>query len=80
MSNTAQQNIDQADGARGLGAIGIRDTDTTMKPASTTAAGAAAAKSRAVATISSAGTSHIDSAHSGVQALAACASSSNPVV
>ena len=31
MSDTAQQHIDQADSARGLGAIGIRDTDATMK-------------------------------------------------
>ena len=31
MSDAAQQHIDQADSARGLGAIGIRDTDTAMK-------------------------------------------------
>ena len=31
MSNTAQQHIDHADSARGLGAVGIRDTDATMK-------------------------------------------------
>ena len=31
MPDTAQQHIDQADSARGLGAIGIRDTDATMK-------------------------------------------------
>ena len=29
--DAAQQHIDQADSARGLGAIGIRDTDTAMK-------------------------------------------------
>ena len=31
MSNTAQQHIDHTDSSRGLGAIGIRDTDATMK-------------------------------------------------
>ena len=31
MSNTAQQHIDQADSARGLGAIGIRDANAAMK-------------------------------------------------
>ena len=31
MSDAAQQHIDQTDSARGLGAIGIRDTDTAMK-------------------------------------------------
>ena len=31
VSDAAQQHIDQADSARGLGAIGIRDTDATMK-------------------------------------------------
>ena len=31
MPDAAQQHIDQADSARGLGAIGIRDTDATMK-------------------------------------------------
>ena len=31
MSDAAQKHIDQADSTRGLGAIGIRDTDATMK-------------------------------------------------
>ena len=31
VSDAAQQHIDQADSARGLGAIGIRDTDAAMK-------------------------------------------------
>ena len=31
MSNTAQQHIDQADSTRGLGAVGIRNADATMK-------------------------------------------------
>ena len=31
MSDAAQQHIDQTDSARGLGAIGIRDADATMK-------------------------------------------------
>ena len=31
VSDAAQQHIDQADSARGLGAIGIRDADATMK-------------------------------------------------
>ena len=31
MPDAAQQHIDQADSARGLGAIGIRDADATMK-------------------------------------------------
>ena len=31
VSDAAQQHIDQADGARGLGAVGIRDADATMK-------------------------------------------------
>ena len=31
MPDAAQQHIDQADSARGLGAIGIRDTDAAMK-------------------------------------------------
>ena len=31
MPDTAQQHINQADSARGLGAIGIRDTDATVK-------------------------------------------------
>ena len=31
MPDAAQQHIDQADSARGLGTIGIRDTDATMK-------------------------------------------------
>ncbi|MFR7750896.1 MAG: hypothetical protein ACLU1W_09245 [Collinsella sp.] len=31
MSNTAQQHIDQTNRARGLGAVGIRDTDAAVK-------------------------------------------------